>query len=184
MKILVLGDTHGKLNKVTDIYPKLRNIDLIAHTGDYYRDAISIEKEFNLPVIYVKGNCDGGGGGDDFKIINTEFGNILLTHGHTYNVKYDLTSLMYKAMEENCKAVFFGHTHRCLVDESNGIHFVNPGSLTLPRDGSGGSYAIARTSKDSFEASVVYYNTAMGISSGKISKSGYIRKLLNYSDRF
>ena len=184
MKILIIGDTHGKLGKVRDIYPKLRNIDLIAHTGDYYRDAVSLEKEFDIPVVYVKGNCDEGGNNNDFQKIKTEFGNILLTHGHNYNVKYDLTALMYKAMEEDCQAVFFGHTHRCLIDENNGIHFVNPGSLTLPRDGSGGSYAIVRVSKDSFEASVVYYNTVMGISSVRNTKAGYIRRLLNYSDRF
>ena len=59
MKILLIGDTHGKLDKVRDIYGKLRDIDLIAHTGDHYIDGIQLGKEFNVPVIAVKGNCDG-----------------------------------------------------------------------------------------------------------------------------
>ena len=100
-------------------------------------------------------------------------------------MNYDLTGLMYKAMEEDCKAVFFGHTHRCMQDEANGIRFINPGSLTQPRDGSGGSYAIVRTSQEGMEASIVYYNTVMGTSSDrKQNSSGFLRNLLNCCDRF
>ena len=39
MKILVLSDTHGKLDKVYRVCEKLNNIDLIIHCGDYIRDA-------------------------------------------------------------------------------------------------------------------------------------------------
>lgn len=182
MKILVIGDTHGKLNKVRDIYPKLKNIDLIAHTGDYLKDAQALGREFNIDVVAVKGNCDGGFGKEDFKIIETEYGNILLTHGHKQNVKLRLSSLMYMAMENQCRAVLFGHTHQALIEEANGIRLINPGSLTQPRDGSSGSYAIVRTSADSLDASIVYYSTIMG--EGKKTQAGYIRSLLNYSDRF
>lgn len=183
MKILVIGDTHGQLNKVREIYSKLTNIDLIAHTGDFIHDGISLGKEFNVPVVSVKGNCDGSFSDDDFEIIETEYGRIMVTHGHMQNVNYHLNTLMYKAMEENCKAVFFGHTHRSLIEENNGIHFVNPGSLSRPRDNSDGSYAIVRTSENSFDSSIVYYSTVMGGKKGKIT-AGHIRKLLNNSDRF
>ena len=182
MKILVIGDTHGKLNKVREVYAKLTNIDLIAHTGDLITDAAALGKEFNVPVVAAKGNCDSSYSKEDFEIIETECGNILLTHGHMEQVNYQLTTLMYKAMEENCIAVLFGHTHKALIDECEGIHFVNPGSLSRPRDNSDGSYAIVRTSDEGFDASIVYYSTIMG--SPKKPNSGYIRGLLNYSDRF
>ena len=72
-----------------------------------------------------------------------------------------------------------------MQDEANGIRFINPGSLTQPRDGSGGSYAIVRTSQEGLEASIVYYNTVMGTSSDrKQNSSGFLRNLLNYCDRF
>lgn len=183
MKILVISDTHGKLNKVREIFPKLKNIDLIIHAGDYMRDGEALSKEFGIPVVAVKGNCDGSRSSDDFEIVKTEYGNILVTHGHMQQVNYQLTALMYKAMENECKAVVFGHTHCSLIEESNGIHFINPGSLTQPRDGSSGSYAIIRTTEKSFDASVVYYSTIMG-SSQKPPKAGFIRNLLNNSDRF
>ena len=182
MKILVIGDTHGKLNKVRDILPKLKDIDLIAHTGDYYSDALELSEETGIPAVAVKGNCDGSNGDRDFEIIETEYGRLLLTHGHAENVKFHLNNLMYKAIENNCKAALFGHTHKALTNEVGGIRLVNPGSLTLPRDGSDGSYAIVRTSEDSLEASIVYYSTIMG--GTKKPRAGYIRNLLNYSDRF
>lgn len=182
MKILVISDTHGKLNKVRDIFPKLKNIDLIVHAGDHYSDAEKLSKEFGIPFIAVRGNCDGSHSSNDFEIINTEYGKLLLTHGHMENVNYQLTNLMYKALENDCKAAIFGHTHKALIDEAGGIRFINPGSLTKPRDGSDGSYSIIRTSADSLDASIVYYSTIMG--KPKKTQAGYIRNLLNYSDRF
>ena len=182
MKILAISDTHGKLNKVRDIWPKLTDIDMILHTGDFIADAEKLQAELGVPVIGVKGNCDGGYSSSDFRVIPVECGNILLTHGHMENVNYQLNGIMYKAMENDCRAVVFGHTHRAMTDESNGIRFINPGSLTQPRDGSDGSYAIIRTSADSFDASIVYYSTIMG--NKKPPQSGFLRNLMNYCDRF
>ena len=159
MKILVIGDTHGKLNKVHDIMPKLTNLDLIIHTGDYQQDGAHLQEIYHILVIGVPGNCDGSRSRDDFEVVETEWGNIFVTHGHAQHVSYDLNNLMYAAMEQDCRAAVFGHTHRSLVDEIDGFHLVNPGSLTLPRDGSGGSYAIIRTTENSFDASIVYYTT-------------------------
>ncbi len=180
MKILLIGDTHGRLSRVRDIWPKLKEIDLIAHTGDHYSDAAKLEEEFGVPVIAVGGNCDSSG--PAFQIIESDYGRILLTHGHRDNVKWDLDTLKYRTQEQNCRAVFFGHTHQSLNIEEDGIHFVNPGSLSLPRDNSSGSYAIVRTSEDRFEASIVFYSTVMG--NKKPPAGGLLKSLLNYSDRF
>lgn len=182
MKILAISDTHGKLNKIRDIWPKLTGIDLIIHAGDLISDAKKLEKEFRIPVASVKGNCDGSCSSKDIIILDTECGSILITHGHMQNVKYHFNGLLYLAMEKNCRAVVFGHTHKAFIDQESGIYLINPGSLTLPRDGSDGSYAIIRTSEDDINASIVYYSTIMG--SKRSPKAGFIRNLLNYSDRF
>ena len=185
MKILVIGDTHGKLNKVHDIMPKLTGLDLIIHTGDYQRDGKLLQEMYHIPVVSVPGNCDGSYGREDFEIVETEWGNIFVTHGHAQHVSYDLNRLMYAAIEQGCQAAVFGHTHCSLVDEVDGFHLINPGSLTQPRDGSGGSYAIIRTTEDSFNASIVYYTTIMGGGrKGSGSNSGFIKNMLNYVDRF
>lgn len=180
MKILLIGDTHGKLNKVRDIWPKLKDIDLISHTGDHYSDAQRLAEALQVPAVAVGGNCDSSG--PDSQIIQTEYGKILLTHGHRDHVKRDLNTLRFRALEQDCRAVFFGHTHQALHTEEDGIHFVNPGSLSLPRDNSDGSYAIVRTAEDRFEASIVFYSTVMG--NKKPPAGGVLKSLLNYSDRF
>ncbi len=160
MKILVIGDTHGKLNMVRDIMSKLKGIDLIIHTGDHYRDGAALNEEYHIPVVAVRGNCDASGG-EDFQVIETEAGKILLTHGHKLGVKHDLTRLLYKAQEEGCIAAVYGHTHVSLVDEIDGLKIINPGSLPFSRDGSSGSYAVIRTGKNRLDASVVYCSTVM-----------------------
>ena len=203
MKILVIGDTHGKLGMVRDIWSKLTGVDLVIHTGDYYTDAKDLAEEFHIPFVYVRGNCDGSysssncsPAGWDFAVVETEYGRILVTHGHNERVNYSFDRLIYKALENQCVAAVYGHTHKAAVQEldagpalrpdaCNGtVWVVNPGSLPLPRDGSGGSYAVIRTSEDSFHANIVYYNTVMGGSNKKSGSSGYVSSLLNYSDRF
>ncbi|MDO4869421.1 MAG: metallophosphoesterase [Bacillota bacterium] len=181
MKILAIGDTHGKLNKVRDVWHKLKDIDLIIHTGDYFHDAAALKEEFHVPVIAVRGNCDGGGR-QDYELVETDCGRILLTHGHSFGVDYSLDNLKYFAMENDCIAAVYGHTHRAFLTEDDGIYFINPGSLSQPRDNSGGSYAIIRTDDDGIHASVVYYDTVFG-GNKKSGGSGFIKNILNYSDR-
>lgn len=82
----------------------------------------------------VKGNCDF----DNFpeeEIITIDKVKILLTHGHRYQVKRDLLNLYYKAKEEKCDLVLYGHTHLKQEDEIDGIKFINPGSVSEPMDG-------------------------------------------------
>lgn len=197
MKILVLSDTHGKLNMVRDIWPKLKGVDLVLHAGDYASDAKAIRQEFNVPVAYVKGNCDGcyssevcSSEGGDYAVIETDGGRILLTHGHNEGVGSGLDRLRYKALEEGCVAAIYGHTHVASVTQieepaapGGVLWFINPGSLPLPRDNSGGSYGIIRSDFDRFDATIVYYPTIMG-GGRKTAAKGYVSSLLNYSDRF
>ena len=71
MKILAISDTHGKLDKVRDIWPKLTDIDMIIHAGDFIRDGKALFKELKVPVVTVKGNCDNGYSHDDFETVAT-----------------------------------------------------------------------------------------------------------------
>lgn len=187
MKFFVISDTHGKTEKVKQVYARLTGIDYLIHLGDFQRDAIALEKELGVKVISIKGNTDGSSSWDDYKILETEFGKILLVHGHMEKVKFSYQNLLYRAQELNCKAVFFGHTHSSFYGEFDGIYLLNPGSLSLPKDSDKASYAIVHTKKDEFHASIVYYNTIMGTNSssapGKV-EGGYLKNLLNNSDRF
>ena len=194
MRILVLSDTHGALGRAYEIAGKLEDIDLLVHLGDFYDDAAAIAKRMGVDYVAVHGNCDGAMRTKDTEyILETEYGRIYLTHGHTLGVYgNNVDRLMEKCWEHECKAAFFGHTHAALNYEDLGLRFVNPGSLSRPRDGSSGSYAIVTVEKNIFGCSIMYYNPggSRGVGSGGAGnrggrkKGGFLRNLLNNSDRF
>ena len=156
MRLLVVSDTHGRIEKAEEIIVKQGPFDLVIHLGDYYNDAQHLEIRTGVEVIAVKGNMDGSYSGDDYRILPTEFGDILLVHGHMEKVKYGLTNLMYRAEELGCKAAFFGHTHTPIFEELSGLYLLNPGSLTLPRLSAQGSYAVVEVTKGRLDASILY----------------------------
>lgn len=184
MKIFVISDTHGRIKKAVEVYKNLTDVDLMVHLGDYKRDALDLESRLGVDTVFVEGNMDGSMTLESSsKIIDTEYGKILITHGHLENVKDGFENITSRCISEGCKAVLFGHTHRPLYEEKNGIYLLNPGSISVPRDGSRGSYAIIHTSADRFRASVVYCDNKKS-PSGSSQRGGYLKRLLNYSDRF
>lgn len=187
MKILVISDTHGKINKAVKLFEKLRNIDAIIHCGDYGRDGELLGEAMGLPVFSVSGNCDSDSNIPKEIEVETPYGNILVVHGNSLGVSYDTNRLLYKTEEAGCVAACFGHTHIPFYHEFNGIYVMNPGSLTYPRDNTQGSYGIIHATEKDFHGSIVYYETIFGFGkSNKSSKAsgGFIRGLLNHSDRF
>ena len=180
MRIFVISDTHGRIDKAVEIYKTLQDIDLIVHLGDLWIDAKRIKSQFNVPVLGVKGNMDGSFSRDGHHILETEFGRIFLAHGHMESVKQGLDNLMYKAESLQCKAAFFGHTHIPLYRQVEGMYLLNPGSLSLPVGGRKGSCAIATVTADSLDAAILFED----VQQTQRKEPGFLRSLLNDSDRF
>lgn len=184
MKILLISDTHGELDKVIQVYNKLSGIDMIIHCGDYERDANALKDSLKIPVVSIKGNCDSSTE-PHRKTAETPYGNLMVTHGHIEGVNYGTNKLLYLAEENGCIGVCFGHTHVALCENCGEIYLLNPGSLTNPRDGSKGSCIVISCTKDEFHANIVYYDTLCASNDDKKTvRGGFIRGLLNYSDRF
>ncbi|HZK01370.1 MAG TPA: YfcE family phosphodiesterase, partial [Anaerovoracaceae bacterium] len=110
MKFLVISDTHGDIEIAEDIFKSLSGIDKILHLGDYVRDGWVLQSRLDIPVIALKGNMDGSYSNEDYKILETEFGKIYLSHGHMEAVKRGPENLLYKASSLGCKAAIYGHT--------------------------------------------------------------------------
>lgn len=181
-KILVLSDTHGRVQRLKEIARIVKLPDLIIHCGDYFTDIEKISDIFGVEVIGVKGNCDMEGAPEE-RIIETEAGRILICHGHKYGVKNDVSRLYYRALEQGCHLAVFGHTHVPFVDEHGGVKFINPGSVSFPRNKTGGSYGMIMLEEESFTTAIVYCDTVLKNSTPKVS-GGFVRNLINYSDRF
>jgi uncharacterized protein len=196
MRILLISDTHGKIERALEIYQRLHAeapIDMIVHCGDFYEDAREIEARLGVRTLAVKGNCDGCfDEAEGTAILETEAGDIFVTHGHMQDVNFSMQKLFYTALDNNCVGAFFGHTHRSVNVETGGVTIVNPGSLTKPHDGSTGSFALVVTSEDGIWCKVYDYEEFMGSDKGDGSdqkkkvkvRGGHLRDMLNYSDRF
>lgn len=144
MKIMVISDTHGDISKAEEAIKSNKDIDLIIHLGDYFRDALKLSSLFQgIPFEYIYGNSD-------FMIENVQAEKLLdicgkkifITHGHRYSVKWDYEKLFRKAHELQADMVLFGHTHCPDIVTRDQCFILNPGSTSDPRDDSDESYAI------------------------------------------
>lgn len=132
-KIILLGDLyyHGPRNSLSEEYDPIKVADIL----NKYVDRI----------IAVKGNCDAEVDEmiSKFKleeqlIIEIANKRAFISHGHKYN-KDSLP-------EDNFQIMFCGHTHVSEIIEIDGKLFVNPGSLSLPKD-SHNSYCLIDDNK-------------------------------------
>lgn len=131
MKILLLSDSHGNRRGMMNAVKKYgRNADIIVHCGDATRgeaDDLTVSCPDKM-IVCVRGNCDWGSTLKDIEHLDICGKRILITHGHMFNAKFGLDNLFYKAKEENCDLVFFGHTHNPTDVTSEGVRLINPGS--------------------------------------------------------
>lgn len=153
------SDLHGSLfycNKLKEIFLK-ENPDKLVLLGDilYHGPRNPLPKEYNPKEVFeilnslkdkilcVRGNCDCEVDQmvlefpilHDYSIINVDNLNFLITHGHIYN-KENLPSFFKNYI------LIHGHTHiNTIEDISNGT-YINPGSISMPKENQQNSYMI------------------------------------------
>ena len=122
--ILIISDYHKKEDKVLDLIREYNPTHILC-CGDGESE-LDFYTENN--IISVKGNCDYV----DLplvKVVEIEGKKILMTHGHLYNVYFDIFKLYMLAKEHNATHVLYGHTHNQMVEAYEDITFINPGAL-------------------------------------------------------
>jgi len=122
----IISDTHGAL--APSAVNALLCADLIIHAGDIDKPAVLDDLQKIAPVFPVKGNMDKGEW--TVKIPDTELinkGGILLY------VLHDVSNLDLDPAASGFSAVISGHTHQPLIEERDGVLFINPGSAAQPR---------------------------------------------------
>ncbi|WP_096202770.1 metallophosphoesterase family protein [Bacillus sp. FJAT-45350] len=152
MRVLIVSDSHGQTEELSDVITRHRQeVNLIIHCGDSELEANSKELD---GVSVVEGNCDYQH--DQFpEEIRKELGDYVLyvTHGHHYNVKMTYVPISYKGEEVGANIVCFGHSHVATSFSENGIVYINPGSLRLPRNRSEQTYVICELSTNEVKVS-------------------------------
>lgn len=122
----IISDTHGELPP--SAIKALSCADLIIHAGDIGNPAVLDNLQKIAPVFSVKGNMDKGDW--TVQIPDTE---IINRSGVFLYILHDASNLDLDPAASGFSAVISGHTHRPLVEEHDGVLFINPGSAVQPR---------------------------------------------------
>lgn len=155
MRLLIISDIHGdyeackkvlkvKADKIIilgDILKKNFRKETIPYGKDGEHLSTLLNK-YRDKIIAVRGNNDSLEDSymydfdttKDYQEIEIDGIDFYITHGHFYN-KYDLPPI------KNGSVLLNGHTHRADLSIEDGIYCVNPGSISVPREGNP-SYCI------------------------------------------
>ncbi len=153
MRALVFSDIHGKRDSSLFILERIKSFkpDLVMLLGDllYHgprndvpsgydpKGVIKDLSSIDIPLIAVRGNCEAEV--DQMVLPFPVLSETALVFDHPYTI---LLSHGHKEVPTKGYTHYFsGHTHIALLEKKDGCVHLNPGSLSLPKDGTGGSYA-------------------------------------------
>lgn len=157
MKYFIASDIHGSLfycKKMIECF-KNENADKLVLLGDilYHgprndlpkeynpKEVITLLNEYKNVILAVRGNCDTQVDQmvlsfpclADYAIISEGKTSVYLTHGHVYN-ENNLPPLAKGDI------LLHGHTHVPVCRENDGYTYINPGSVSIPKENSHHGY--------------------------------------------
>ncbi len=120
-RVGLISDTHGLLRPEAIAF--LQGSDFIVHAGDIGDSAILQALAAIAPLTVVRGNNDRGSWAE--QLAETA----LLEVGETaiYAI-HDLAQLEIAPSAAEVRVVVSGHSHKPVVEERDGVLYVNPGS--------------------------------------------------------
>jgi putative phosphoesterase len=135
LRIFVLADTHDHLPD--NLAALAEGTDEIWHLGDVCSPSLFLNLEnVGPPVTLVRGNCDS----------NFEWP--LVVDLKRNGVRFRLAHIPPSRLPENVDVVLHAHTHVPRNEREGGVLFLNPGSVTHPKDGARRSVAMLEIAAD------------------------------------
>lgn len=175
MKLFVASDIHGSAfycRKMLEAYKK-ENADRMLLLGDilYHgprndlpkeyapKEVIAMLNEQKNEIYAVRGNCEAEVDQmvlqfpvlADYCVLPLREKVIYATHGHVYNEGN------LPPMKEN-DILLHGHTHVLKAEKREGYYLLNPGSVSIPKEGNVPSYGVLEDGKfliKDFEGNVI-----------------------------
>lgn len=120
-RIGLISDTHNLVRPEALMH--LQGCEAIIHAGDICEQAVLDALERIAPVTAVRGNNDTGAWAHALPThvtLTVQQVRILVVH--------DIADLNVDPRSEGIAVVVTGHSHKPLIDERDGVLFVNPGS--------------------------------------------------------
>ena len=133
MRIVVLSDTHmprSAEDLPAVVYEEIGKCDMIIHAGDFVEKELYDKLKSLRQTVAVIGNMDSV----KFRgILNSkeviEIGKLKIGVIHGYGAPSDLLDTVRKEFSK-VDVIVFGHSHKPMVLEKNGVLYINPGSPT------------------------------------------------------
>ncbi len=153
MKIGVMSDTHGSLHFFEMAMNYLKDCDKIIHAGDvlYHGPRNDIPGGYNPKelaqkineldnIVFAKGNCDSDVDQmvinhpiqSPYTMIEADGLTILVTHGYIKPKE----EMIEEAKKFKVNILIYGHTHKKELERYENLTVLNPGSTSIPKDGS------------------------------------------------
>ncbi len=155
-KVLLVSDSHGLTRELEIIKERHRKeADLLIHCGD---SQLMADDHTMTGFVTVRGNCDFDTRFPLDAVAEAGGRKIFVTHGHNYSVKTSIIGLNYRAQELQADLVCFGHSHVLGAELIEGVLFLNPGSIRLPRERFEKTYMIVELLNDAVMLSVYEMN--------------------------
>ena len=118
MKLAILSDTHGLLRP--QVLEHLKNADAILHGGDINKQSVVDELRQYAPLYVVRGNNDKEWAEEIPHDLTIALG------GVTFYMVHNKKELPAKL--DGVDVVVFGHSHKYVQEEKDGLLWLNPGS--------------------------------------------------------
>ena len=185
MKIGVMSDTHGSLTYLEKALNVLSDCDILLHNGDVlyhgprndlpegYNPKAVVEKINNLKnIVIARGNCDADV--DQMVIkhpiegpyVHKKLDNIsvLMDHGYTKSRE----EIMKEARNLGVDILILGHTHVKELSVDKDLIVLNPGSTSIPKDGSHSVATIEVLNENNMDDEFELEINLIDINTGKI----------------
>ncbi len=133
MRVLIVSDTHRKNVNYMKALQMAGEVDLVIHLGDIEGSEYTIQEAAGCPVEMVAGNNDFFSDLPSEKTLQIGKYCVMITHGHHYYINMGNEMLKKEAVVQGADIVMYGHTHKPVIEISDQIIAINPGSLSYPR---------------------------------------------------
>lgn len=151
MKIGIISDIHGYPKKFKSALSYLKDCNIVLCAGDilYHGprnpilegyDPLQLVEEIKncpIPMLIAKGNCESEVDLmvldlpmiSDYVVYEKDGVRFIVNHGH----HHDMNSLQNLAKVYKADVIITGHTHVRTHDVIEGVHYINPGSISVPK---------------------------------------------------
>lgn len=140
MRIGLISDTHGLLRN--EVFDRFEGVERILHAGDIGPADLLVELEAIAPVTAVSGNTDRfevRARVEEVARLELAGQRVVVAHGHQLGSP---TPAALRRAHPEAEIIVYGHTHKALVEEADGVLVVNPGAAGAARFGVPPSVAI------------------------------------------